>query len=169
MKEIPYHQLDWWGQRNEDVDGAAKAFLRQCTSGPRRDRRVHIQPILQLGKRALAHNGNKLTSICRDALYNNLYGPRTLDYWADKDDIPKDATRILWEELLQAMKRVSRAHRRIDTKLPSNNCGFVKTIFDRQQQDTHNCPVCNEPREDRNHMFTCQAPSAIANREQNLK
>ena len=29
--------------------------------------------------------------------------------------------------------------------------------------------MCNKPREDRNHIFTCQAPSAIANREKNLK
>ena len=26
-KKIPYHLLDWWGKRNEDVNGAAKAFL----------------------------------------------------------------------------------------------------------------------------------------------
>ena len=131
MKELEYHQLDWWGQRNEDVDGAAKAFLRQCTSGPQRDRRVHNQPILHLEQWALAHDGTKLTSIYRDALYNKLYGPRTIDYWVDKDDIPKDETRILWEESLQAMKRVSRAHCRIDTKLLSNHCGFEKTKFDR--------------------------------------
>ena len=48
-------------------------------------------------------------------------------------------------------------------------CKFAKTIFDRKQQDTHTYPVCQEPREDRNHMFTCQAPSAIANCEKNLK
>ena len=100
MKEIEYHQLDWWGQCNEDVNGAAKVFLRQCTSGSQRDRRVHIQPILHLEKWALAHDGTKITSICRDAMYNNLYGPRTVDYWADKDDIPKDEKRIVWEESL---------------------------------------------------------------------
>ena len=57
MKELEYHQLDWRGQRNEDVDGAAKAFLRQCTSGPQRDRRVYNQPILHL------ENGPLLTTV----------------------------------------------------------------------------------------------------------
>ena len=98
MKEIPYLQLDWWGQRNEDVDGAAKAFLHQCTSGSPRDRRAHNQPMLHLEKWALALDGTKFTSIGRDTLYNNLYGPRTLEYWAEKDDTPKDPTRILWKE-----------------------------------------------------------------------
>ena len=29
----------------------------------------------------------------------------------------------------------------------------------------HTCPVCNGPNEDRNHMLTCKAPSAVANRK----
>ena len=125
--------------------------------------------MLHLEKWALAQVGTKFTSIYRNTLYNNLYGSRTLAYLANKNDTPKDPNRILWEESLQAMKRVSQAHREIDTKLLSNGCGFAKTIFDRRQQDTHTCPVCEAPREDRNHMFTCQGPSAIKNREKNLK
>ena len=43
-----------------------------------------------------------------------------------------------------------------------------KTLFNRQEQDTHTCPVCNEPNEDRNHMLACKAPSAVENRKKNL-
>ena len=32
---VAYNQLDWWGQRNQDVDGMAKDFLFFCTEGPR--------------------------------------------------------------------------------------------------------------------------------------
>mmetsp|Transcript_26289 Transcript_26289/g.28290 ORF Transcript_26289/g.28290 Transcript_26289/m.28290 type:complete len:201 (+) Transcript_26289:414-1016(+) len=67
------------------------------------------------------------------------------------------------------MKKTSWAHRRSDTKLLSNQCGFIKTIFDRKQQDTHTYFVCNAPKEDRNHMFSCQGPSAINNWKRNLK
>ena len=42
-----------------------------------------------------------------------------------------------------------------------NSCGFEKTKFDRKEQDTHTYPVCNEPNEDRNHMFTCKVPTAV--------
>ena len=78
-KLIPYHLLDWWGKRNEDVDGA-KIFLYQCTSGSICDRRAYNQPILHLGKWALSQNGTKFTHISGDTLYNNLYGSRTLAY-----------------------------------------------------------------------------------------
>ena len=66
------------------------------------------------------------------------------------------------------MKRTSRAQWRIDTKLLCNQCEFTKTIFDRKQQDTHTCPVCNEPKEDRNHMFTYKGPTAVTKREKKL-
>ena len=147
-KEIPYNQFDWWGQRNKDLNGAAKAFLHQCTTGSLVDRKAHSQPMLHLETWALPQDGTNFTRICRDTLYTNLYRSRTLAYWADKDDTPKDPKRIMWEESLQAMKRISRAHRRIDTKLLSNGYGFAKTIFDRRQQDTHTCPIC-DARKDR--------------------
>ena len=66
------------------------------------------------------------------------------------------------------MKRASRAQRQIDTKLLCNQYGFAKTIFDRKQQDTHTCPVCNGPKKERNHMFTCKVATAVINREKKL-
>ena len=66
------------------------------------------------------------------------------------------------------MKRTSRAQQRIYTKMLCSSCGFEKTKFDRREQDTHSCPVCQEPREDRNHIFTCKAPTAVKNREKNF-
>ena len=66
------------------------------------------------------------------------------------------------------MKRLSRAQQRIDTNLLYDQCGFEKTKFDRRYQDTHTCPVCSGPKEDRNLMFTCKAPTAMKNREKSL-
>ena len=66
------------------------------------------------------------------------------------------------------MKRVTRAQRRIDTNLLCNQCGFAKTIFDRRQEETHTCPVCSGPKEDRNHIFTCKGSTAVSNREKQL-
>ena len=103
------------------------------------------------------------------SLYTNLYGSRTLAYWTEKDDTPKDPKCIFWAESRLAMKRLSRAQRRIDTKLLCNHCGFEKIKFNRKEQDTHTCPVCNGQEEDRNRMFACQAPSAVKNKEKELK
>ena len=47
---VRYDQLDWWGQRNEDVDASAKSFLHKCTTGPVANRKVYIQPTLYLEK-----------------------------------------------------------------------------------------------------------------------
>ena len=124
--------------------------------------------MLHLEKWALGRDSTKFTSIYRESLYMNLYGSRTLAYWAKKDHIPTDPKRILGEESRLAMKRTSRAQRRIDIKILCNSCGFEKIKFDRREQDTHLCPVCQEPREDRNHLFTCKAPTVVTNREKNF-
>jgi len=92
---VAYNQLDWWEQRNKDCDKEAKDFLFSCTEGSRAELRTHIQPTLHLEQWALAYDNTKFTSICRDSLYTNLYGSRTLAYWAEKDNTPKDPKTIL--------------------------------------------------------------------------
>ena len=166
---VAYNQLDWWGQRNEDVDGMAKDFLFTCTEETQLDRRDYTQPILHLEKRALSRDGTKFTSVCRDSLYTNLYGSRTLAFWVKKDHTLKDLKRINWEDSLSAYKGVSRSQRRIDTKLLCNRCGFENRKFQRREHDFHSCPACGEPNEDRNHMFACQAPDAVSSKETGLK
>jgi len=68
-----------------------------------------------------------------------------------------------------AMERLSRGQRHVNTKLLCDLCGFEKTLFNRQEKDTHTCPVCNEPQEDQNHILTCKGPSAVKNCEKNLE
>ena len=88
-------------------------------------------------------------------MYISLYGGCTLEYWAKKDNFPTDPTRILWEESRLARKKITRAQRRLDTKLLCNQCGLAQTLFNRRYQDIHNCPVCDALGEDRYHLFTC--------------
>ena len=57
---------------------------------------------------------------------------------------------------------MSRAQRRLDIKLLSNQCGLAKTLFQRKYQDTHSCPLCSTPFEDRDHLYIC--PDAGANK-----
>ena len=103
----------------------------------------------------LTLDDSKLTSITRNGLYISLYGGCTLEYWAKKDNLPIDPTRILWEESRLARKKTTRAQHRIDTKILCNQCGLAQTLFNRRHQDTHNCPVCDVPGEDWDHLFTC--------------
>ena len=73
-----------------------------------------------LEKWALSLQGFKLTSITCNWLYTNLYGCRTLAYWAEKDNTPTDPAKILWKESCLACKKMSFAQQRLDTKLLNN-------------------------------------------------
>ena len=81
---------------------------------------------------------------------------------AAKDNIPTDPARILLEESRLARKQMSRAQRRLDTKLLCNQCGLAKTLFNKRYQDNHNCPVCDVPYEDRDNFYT--SPDEGANK-----
>ena len=133
----------------------AKKFLYECTTGPVTTRRSYVQPTLYLEKWALTLQGSKLTSITCEWLYTNLCGCHTLAYWAQKDNIPTDPARILWEESRLARKKMSKTQQRLDTKLLSNQCELSKTLFNYRYQDTHICPVCDAPYENRDHLYTC--------------
>lgn len=100
-------------------------------------------------------NSLKLTSLFCDHLYTALYGPRTLAFWAEKDNTLVDPARILWEESRSARKRISQEQQRIDIKLLCNQCGLAKILFQYKHQDSHQYPVYLAPMEDMNHLYTC--------------
>ena len=52
------------------------------------------------------------------------------------------------------MRKEPKGKRRVDIKLLCNECGLNKILYHRQQQDDHWCPLCDEDREDRNHLLT---------------
>jgi hypothetical protein len=62
-------------------------------------------------------NGKKLSTVTRDNLYAGLFGPRTLKYWQDKDDMPSDPEEVMWEESRLTQKRMPFGSRRIDAKV----------------------------------------------------
>ena len=65
-----------------------------------------------------------------------------------------DLEHIDWEASRQAMRKELKRKRRVDIKLLCNQCGLNKTFCNRQQQDNHRCPLCDEEREGRNHPLT---------------
>ena len=48
----------------------------------------------------------------------------------------------------------------LDSKLLCKQCSLLKTLYNRQYQDTHNFPVSNSACEDRYHLLTCPNPLA---------
>ena len=115
---------------------------------------------LYLEKWSLTLDGNKLTCIDRNVLYDSLYGKRTLLYWHKKDNVSRNPEDIMWEESRLARRRTTVGLRRVDSKLLCNQCGLAKTLYNRRHQDTHRCPVCEAAGEDRDHLLTCPDSAA---------
>ena len=67
-----YRKLDWWGSMNDYVDGLAKDFLQECSTGktPRSNYTVRLlyEPW------ALLVNWEKTSRIDKQAVYRAVYG-----------------------------------------------------------------------------------------------
>ena len=74
MDHVSYSKLYWWGQRNEDVDVWAKAFLQICTAGPSATRRSYVQPTLYLEN---GHSRGKVRN--SQASAESRYTPTCMD------------------------------------------------------------------------------------------
>jgi hypothetical protein len=103
---------------------------------------------LKYEKWSVSLNGKKLSTVTRDNLYAGLFGPCTLKYWQDKDDMPSDPEEVMWEESRLAQKRMPFSSRRINAKVLSNCCGFKLTLQKRGHQDSSACPLCEQLGED---------------------
>ena len=143
---------------NDKMDSKVKTYMTTCTTMA--PVKVHSQPMLYLEKWSLTLDGNKLTCIDQNTLYNSLYEKRTLRYWHKKDNVSCNPADIMWEESRLARRRSTVGLRRLDSKLLCNQCRLAKTLYNRQHQDTHRCPVCNAACEDRDHLLTCPDPEA---------
>jgi hypothetical protein len=153
-KGMAHYNVDRWGLMNYKMDLAAKQYMVDVTTHPENQAKHRINK-LKYKKWSVSLNRSKLSTVTRDNLYAGLFGPRTLKYWQDKDDIPTDQTKILWEESRLARKRMPFGSRRIDAKVLSNACGFALTLKKPPHQDSSACPLCKQPGEDRDHLLTC--------------
>ena len=111
MDHLRYDQLDWRAKRNEDVDQATKWLMIESTACQIHQRQIHRQPKIHLEKLSLSMNRSKFQCISQDRLYAELYGPKTLQFWYKKDNVPLDLLQILWEESRLARKRMALGQR----------------------------------------------------------
>jgi hypothetical protein len=134
-KGMAYYNLDWWGLMDYKMDLAAKQYMEDVTIHPGRQKKHRINR-LKYEKWSVSLNGKKLSTVTRDNLYAGLFGPRTLKYWQDKDNMPRDPEEVMWEESRLARKRMPFGSRRINAKVISNCCRFALTLQKRRHQDS---------------------------------
>ena len=94
--QIVYDKLDWWGKTNDKMDSNAKTYMNACTTMA--PVRVYSQSTFYIEKWSLTLDGNKLTCIDQNTLYDSLYRKRTLLYWHKKDNVSHNPADIMWEE-----------------------------------------------------------------------
>jgi len=105
QKEKGIRDLDWRGGTKDYVDGMAKTFLKECTTGS--NQRSHKFIRLLHEHLALQVHGEKVFSIDKKSLYRTLYAPRTHAYWAGHHDIPiPTASPVDWEPSRRAIQRL---------------------------------------------------------------
>merc|ERR1712023_332767 len=149
---IPYHKLDWWGQRNVDMDTRAKEFAQTCRSR----NHPYVSPQLLYEKWAYKIDGVKQTSFSIDSIYAQVYGSKLQDYWIRKDDLPPPQTPIMWEEAQIAYRRLPLGLRRFRVKFLSQHCGIGIRLQLRGDRQSSACLLCDEQFEDRDHVFRCK-------------
>jgi hypothetical protein len=87
------------------MDLAAKQYMEDVTIHPGRQKKHRINK-LKYETWSVSLNGRKLSTVTRDKLYAGLFGPCTLKYWQDKDDMPSDPEEVMCKESRLARKRM---------------------------------------------------------------
>ena len=100
--------------------------------------------------------------IDRNELYNHLYSPTAMDFWAQRMRTSlKNVQLIDWAAQEQAAKSFDRIKRCQLSKFATGEMGTGKRLLHWNYDTYDRCPRCDS-QEDQTHVLTCQAPSAAS-------
>lgn len=163
-KRVPYAALDWWGQRNCDMDTRAKRHWR----------RTHKQPpspiILPSEHYAVLLAGDKLANFDKLEVHERTNAKPIREYWQKKhnwtDEIFDD---INWPAAKQARKELPMGQRRWHSKFATSHCATGRMMKRRKQWAHDRCPRCGATDEDTKHVCLCPDSDARAVWDTNIK
>jgi hypothetical protein len=147
----PFKKIDWWGQLNIKMDKMAKKFMKK--------KKGTSLPDIAFGEEHLVvkYQGRKLSGIKPKVLYNEIYGKKTLEFWAKRHSIPQDHVKnIDWDAQHKAFNRLPLGKQRWLMKHLSGQCGVGHALVRRKYQDHDHCPLCNSPDETTSHVILCK-------------
>ena len=94
---------------NDEMDKLAKGYMKDQLN----KNREHYTVRLWYEKWAFYVNGNKLSNINKNSIYEFLHGEKTLDYWRHHHDVPINPSHeVDWEPARLATSRLSIGIRR---------------------------------------------------------
>jgi hypothetical protein len=159
------HTLDWWEECNEEMDTAAKEHRRKTENNTRPDT---SKPLSRFDGWHLIHQGQRLTRVRIDHLYDRIYAPETESYWIRRKHIRPSAKRkIYWDGIKDASSKLRPGKRRWMVKHVTEICGIGK-FKKRWDPNSHNrCPRCSQ-REDVPHIIKCTHGAANETWDQSM-
>jgi hypothetical protein len=146
------HTMDWWEERNNEMDKAAKEHRRQTEALPRPDPSL---PLSRYEGGRLFHNEQRLSRIQIDQVYENIYAPITESYWIRHKHLRPSAKRkIYWDGIHDASSKLRPGKRRWMVKHVTEICGVGKWMKRWQYWKHDRCPRCSQ-RQDVPHIIRC--------------
>jgi hypothetical protein len=98
--------------------------------------------------------GNKLQGKVLGSIWSSKYKTKLRDYWRKKGRFQNEEG-VDWEVIEQANKKVQPKDRKMITKLLSGWVGTAEKMHQRGEFANAACPICNQCREDRRHLWRC--------------
>ncbi|CAJ1934840.1 unnamed protein product [Cylindrotheca closterium] len=157
----PFSQLDWWEQRNVEVDSKAQSYRRLLESTGRSaasNPRFFHEPV------SLFIDGVKSSKLDQAHIMELVSLPAFGTYWSSKDRLSKQSIcEVDWMSPARAMKALPANLQRWTPKHISGMTGVGKFLAIWNRSAKSSCPRCSFcPVEDHLHVPRCSAPTAAA-------
>ena len=149
-KNCVYEHLDWWGQRNVDMDLIAKylMFSRRKDGIKNKGYGISVHEIV-----GVVINGIKITGGYINAIHDIIQGKKLLDYWNDRGRFPASQNKLIDWDIVKLARNILPFDRKIwMTKQVSSFCGTGTKMKLWQFRESDVCPLCPE-QEDNYHVI----------------
>ena len=151
-KNISYDDLNWKEQLNVDCDTLAKLWWKQ----------THINPQIFNGRlpgecMELHIQGVAIKQHLDKSIFSHCSRPAILQTWQRRRNMSTQAQiSIDWNLVHTAMKRIPHARRLFVVKHISNRSATGIQMQRRKVRNIDNCPRCQQPHENNDHIMQCQ-------------
>ena len=151
-KNISYVDLNRKEQLNVDCDTLAKLWWKQ----------THINPQIFNGRlpgecTELHIQGVAIKQHLDESIFSHCSRPAILQTWQRRRNMSTQAQiSIDWNLVHTAMKRIPHARRLFVVKHISNRSATGIQMQRRQARNNDNCPRCQQPHENNDHIMQCQ-------------
>ena len=140
---------------NVSMDFYAKQFAKSLIGKKKQFKNFDNHP---LGLQLPVMESISITGNMNNRMYNILAGTQLIEYWIGKGRLSKDTLEdIDWKAQEEAQRREYGGIKRFVAKWATGMIGVGKQVKRWKIRHHSNCPMCNEPDEDTEHVLKCSS------------